>query len=124
MDNEEFEKAVSNRAAIPRDRARILIRATLQTLGERLTRGEAGDLASQLPKPLKEVLTASSTPAAEAFGLDEFIRRVSERTGVEVEEATDAVRAVFAALREAVTGGEFSGVMSQLPSEFLAVVGV
>jgi hypothetical protein len=35
MDYETFEKAVSGRAGMPRDRARVLIRATLETLGER-----------------------------------------------------------------------------------------
>jgi uncharacterized protein (DUF2267 family) len=43
----------ASRAGIPRDRARVLIRATLETLGERLTRGETDDVASQLPKPAK-----------------------------------------------------------------------
>jgi uncharacterized protein (DUF2267 family) len=121
MDYETFEKKVSSRAGIPRDRAQVLIRATLETLGERLTRGEADDLASQLPKPAKEWLS-TGPPEAERFGLDEFVRRVSERTRVPPEEARTAVRAVFAALRLAVTGGEFKDVMSQLPQEFSELV--
>jgi uncharacterized protein (DUF2267 family) len=121
MDYETFEKKVSSQAGIPRDRARVLIRATLETLGERLTRGEADDLASQLPKPAKEWLN-SGPPEAERFGLDEFIRRVSERTRVPPEEARTAVRAVFSTLRLAVTGGEFKDMMSQLPDEFSQLV--
>jgi uncharacterized protein (DUF2267 family) len=121
MDYETFEKKVSSRAGIPRDRARVLIRATLETLGERLTRGEAHDLASQLPKPAKEWLN-SGPPEAERFGLEEFIRRVSERTRVPPEEARTAVRAVFSTLRLAVTGGEFKDMMSQLPEEFSQLV--
>jgi uncharacterized protein (DUF2267 family) len=121
MDYETFEKAVSGRAGVPRDRAKVLIRATLQTLGERLTAGEADDLASQLPKEMKEWLNTEK-PEAERFGLEEFIRRVSERTRVSPEEAGAAVRAVFTTLREAVTGGEFKDVMSQLPQEFSELV--
>jgi len=34
------------------------------------------------------------------------------------EQAREGARAVFAILHEAVSGGEFRDVMSQLPSEF------
>lgn len=122
MDYETFEKTVSSRAGMPRDRARVLIRATLETLGERLTRGEADDLASQLPKQMKEWLNAGP-PEAERFGLEDFIRRVSERTRIPPEDARAAVGAVFKTLRDAVTGGEFKDVMSQLPEEFSQLLG-
>ena len=86
MNNETFETKVAQRAGVPADRARALIRATLLTLGERLTRGEAHDLASQLPGPAKEWLV-SPTPEAERFGVDEFINRVATRAGATREEA-------------------------------------
>ena len=118
MDGEEFEKAVSARAGMPRDKARVLIQATLQTLAERLTGGEADDLAAQLPKQMKEWL--AMTGPAESFGLDEFIQRVSKRANVTPEEGRRIAEAVFTTLREAVTGGEFRDVMPQLPREFSA----
>jgi uncharacterized protein (DUF2267 family) len=121
MDYEKFETKVAQRAGVPAERARALIRATLLTLGERLTRGEAHDLASQLPEPAKEWL-ASPTPEAERFGLDEFVRRVAERSGATPEEAEAGVRAVFSVLRLAVTTGEFRDAMSQLPKEFSELV--
>jgi uncharacterized protein (DUF2267 family) len=121
MDYEKFETKVAQRAGVPAERARDLIRATLLTLGERLTRGEAHDLASQLPEPAKEWL-ASPTPEAERFGLDEFVRRVAERSGATPEEAEAGVRAVFSVLRLAVTTGEFRDAMSQLPKEFSELV--
>jgi uncharacterized protein (DUF2267 family) len=117
MDYETFETKVAQRAGVPAERARALIRATLLTLGERLTRGEAHDLASQLPEPAKEWLV-SPTPEAERFGLDEFVRRVAERSGATPGEAEAGVRAVFSVLRLAVTTGEFRDAMSQLPKEF------
>jgi uncharacterized protein (DUF2267 family) len=121
MDYETFEKAVAERAGIAGDEAGDVIRATLETLAERLTRGEADDLAAQLPKQMKGWLTTGSGPA-ERFGLDEFVRRVGERAEIPPERAREAVRAVFKTLREAVTGGEFKDVMSQLPSEFSELV--
>jgi uncharacterized protein (DUF2267 family) len=113
---ETFETKVAQRAGVPADRARALIRATLLTLGERLTRGEAHDLASQLPEPVKEWLV-SPTPEAERFGVDEFINRVATRAGATREEAEAGVRAVFSVLRLAVTSGEWRDAMSQLPKD-------
>jgi uncharacterized protein (DUF2267 family) len=121
MDYETFEKKVSAQAGVPRDRARVLIRATLQTLGDRITRGEARDLAAQLPKQMKDWV-GTGQPEAEKFGVEEFIRRVSDRARVPPEEAQKAAKAVFSTLREAVTGGEFKDIMSQLPKEFSELV--
>jgi uncharacterized protein (DUF2267 family) len=117
MDYGTFEQKVSERAGVPRDRAATLIRATLETLSERITGGEAKDLAAQLPKPAQEWLTGSPE-AAERFDLTEFIRRVAERAQIPPDEAREATRAVLRTLREAVTAGEFDDVMSQLPKEF------
>jgi uncharacterized protein (DUF2267 family) len=117
MDDETFGEEVSRRAGVPPDRARVFIQATLETLAERISGGEAHDLASQLPKQMKEWLKKNGE-RAEPFGLDEFIRRVSERTGAPPEESRVAVKAVFRTLGQAVTGGEFTDVMSQLPGEF------
>jgi uncharacterized protein (DUF2267 family) len=118
VDYDGFVREVAARADVSRPEATVLARATLQTLGERLTGGEASDLAAQLPKELKEWLVGSAQPTAEAFRLDEFIRRVSERANVPPGEARQGARAVFLTLRDAVTGGEFTDMMSQLPKEF------
>lgn len=117
MDYATFEQLVSERAGVPPDRAATLTEATLETLSERITGGEARDLAAQLPKPAQDWLTGSPEPA-ERFDLTEFIRRVAERAEVPPDEAREATRAVLRTLREAVTAGEFDDVMSQLPKEF------
>jgi uncharacterized protein (DUF2267 family) len=56
MDHQTFESKVAERAGVPPDQAQALIRATLQTLAERITGGEVHDLAAQLPKQMKEWL--------------------------------------------------------------------
>jgi uncharacterized protein (DUF2267 family) len=121
MDYQTFLDTVSRRTDVPPDKVEALTRATLETLAERLTRGEAHDLASELPKPLKEPLT-SPTPEAEPFGLDEFVSRVSERADITEEEASEGVRAELSTVRDAVSNGEFRHVMAQLPSEFTQLV--
>ena len=56
--------------------------------------------------------------AAGKFGLGEFIRRVSEHTGLTVRETTAGVLAVFTTLQEALGDEQFDHVTAQLPSEF------
>jgi uncharacterized protein (DUF2267 family) len=118
---DEFIDATAQRAGVSTDLAEVLTRATMQTLAERITGGEARDLASQLAKPLQEALQPQVEPA-EPFGLEEFVRRVSERAGLDAALAWSGVRAVLTTLRDAVTPGEFDDVMSQLPKEFQDLV--
>jgi uncharacterized protein (DUF2267 family) len=111
---------VAQRAAVSPEEAVILNRATMETLADRLTGGEAMDLAAQLPKKLQAPLRPRRE-TAERISLAEFTRRVAERAGVDEEAAANGVRAVFATLREAVTGGEFEDLVAQLPSDFATV---
>ncbi|MER7663574.1 MULTISPECIES: DUF2267 domain-containing protein [unclassified Streptomyces] len=122
MDYETFIDTVSRRSGVPPDKAEALTHATLETLAERLTRGEADDLASELPKPLKTALIAP-TPEAEGFGLDEFVDRVSRRSGMSPDKTREGVRAELSTLRDAVSDGEFRHVLAQLPSEFAELAG-
>ena len=117
MNYGEFIEKIAARARVNSDQAAVLSRATLETLAERLTGGEAGDLASQLPKPLQEPLRKKGENA-QAFGLDEFISRVSQRSGWDTRRADEGMRAVLSTVREAVSGGEFRDVLGQLPKEF------
>ena len=97
--------------------AELAITATLQTLSERLTGGEATDLAAQLPEELKAPLQRSAEEA-ERFSLEEFYERVAEREGVDLETARNDASAVMSVLRVAVTPGQLDDLMAQLPSEF------
>ncbi|MYV43467.1 DUF2267 domain-containing protein [Streptomyces sp. SID1328] len=117
MDSDEFIRLVSERAGVPEEQARELTRATMLTLGERITGGEARHLAGVLPAEIAPPLVPPED-VAQKFGVAEFVRRVSERAGVGEAVARSSVAAVFRTLREAVPGTEFEDVMSQLPNEF------
>ncbi len=100
MQFDEFMQAVQERGRFAdRDRALSVVRATLQTLAERIVGGEATDLASQLPQEIAAFVheTAGGTRDAEIFDAPEFCRRVADREGggISAELAEQHVRAVM-----------------------------
>jgi uncharacterized protein (DUF2267 family) len=120
---EDFIDAVARRAGVSAEQAATLTRATLRTLAERISGGEAEDLASELPDALgKHLRKPPNQEFAEPFGLEEFVRRVSEQADVAPTVAAASVRAVLTTLREAVTGDEFEDMVAQLPKEFREVI--
>jgi uncharacterized protein (DUF2267 family) len=118
MNFKEFTYTVAERAGLSREEAADLTRATLETLADRLSGGEARDLAVRLPEPMGESLRGKKGMAAGNFGLEEFVRRVSEHAGLTVKETTDGVRAVFRTLADVVPSDHFDQAMSQLPGDF------
>jgi uncharacterized protein (DUF2267 family) len=133
MDHDQFIDLVRRRANVPASRridgmpltdtetATILTRATLQVLAQRISGGEARDVARQLPPDLDEALRPEQEQA-EAFDLEVFVQRVADRALVDFEAAEAGGRAVFQTLREAVTGDEFEDVLAQLPREYTALL--
>jgi uncharacterized protein (DUF2267 family) len=121
MTYEEFRATVADRAGLPEDQVEPLIRATLSTLADRVSSGEADDVASQLPRQLKEWMTPG-TPWAEPLDLETFLRQVARRAGISEEEARKGARAVLTTVRQAISEGEFRDLMSQLPREFEELV--
>jgi uncharacterized protein (DUF2267 family) len=91
-------------------------RAALQTLGERLDRGEARTLASYL-SPGVAPWIATTTPA-EPFDADEFVRRVAEREQAPPATARTHARAVLDALAQAVPDDEWGDMVAELPRSF------
>ena len=118
---ERFIMTIEQRAAIAWADAEGAARATLQTLGERISGGEARQLAEDLPQHLRRWLLADGEDA-EDFDVGEFIRRVAEREGVEPERAEQHARAVLIALARLVRGEEITRLAAQLPSEYKRVL--
>ena len=119
MKYDEFLGQVRHRARLgSHAEAERATRATLETLAERLVGGEAHDLASQLPPELAHFLQRPDAGIGAKLTLEEFFELVSEREGVELEEATLHARVVIAVLTEAVSQGEIQDVLVQLPATF------
>jgi uncharacterized protein (DUF2267 family) len=117
MKYDEFIARVAESTGVSESEAEELTRAVLTTLAERITGGEARDLAAQLPIPLQNPLLGAAEEA-EAFSFEEFVHRTADRAGSDPGVAEMAVDAVMATLRDAVTPGEFDDVLSQLPEDF------
>ncbi|MFC0533678.1 DUF2267 domain-containing protein [Phytohabitans kaempferiae] len=98
------------------DVAEALTEATLRTLAQRISGGEAGDLANRMPDELRPyILKAQEYP--EAFPYEEFIRRVAEATNVDPGTAERGVAAVLHATRDVVGYKEFMDTLAQLPKD-------
>jgi uncharacterized protein (DUF2267 family) len=93
------------------------VRATLQTLAERISRGEARQLAEELPPELAPWLHKPD-PYAESFDADEFLRRVAAREEADPSAAERDVRVVFAALSQTISPRELRDVTSEFDHTF------
>jgi uncharacterized protein (DUF2267 family) len=112
-----FVTTVERLTGLNRPAAERAIEATLRTLSERITGGEAADIGAFLPRELRPWLTSAPEPA-EAFDRQEFARRVAHREGADPATADEHVRAIFQALGHAVAPGELRDMAAQLPRDY------
>jgi uncharacterized protein (DUF2267 family) len=122
ISSDAFLQRVTEHAPVDLAGARRATEAVLETLAERIAGGEVDDLIARLPMALHEPLRRGkerSGGKATRMSLDEFLRRVAEREGVDVDTARDHAHGVLLALREAVSDDEFFDVTVQLPAEFV-----
>jgi uncharacterized protein (DUF2267 family) len=122
MNHDDFVGQVQHRAHLPsRGDAEMVIRATFETLGERLQRESAEHLAAQLPpelgRHLKDRLFAH-------LSLREFNERVATREHADVARATFHARCVLGTLCGAITPGAVRKIRLQLPEEFQPLLGM
>ena len=122
MNHTEFIQSVAARPKMSPGQAEPITRATLETLAERISGGQARDLASQLPEELRGYVRKPMEDP-EPFGLAEFVERVQSRAAVDLQTATDGARAVLDTLRESVSAKEYGDVIDQLPEEFWQLTG-
>jgi uncharacterized protein (DUF2267 family) len=123
MQYQEFIERVRERAEIESDdEALNLIRAALETLADHMAGNAPAKLAAQLPDGIKELITdykSGETAEGERFAVEEFVRRVSERAGIEdAGEAELCAGAVLAVVQDAVSREEFDKVRGTFPAEY------
>ena len=120
-----FVREVADRTYGDERRAETLIFAIFQELRDRLTPGEADNVAAQLPSSLKMLWKSFDRPDRKVRRVHEgqFLREVARMAGLEDSvEAEAAVTAVFAVLQQALssptgTTGVAGHIFSQLPAD-------
>jgi uncharacterized protein (DUF2267 family) len=120
MDQKELVRAIAARTRLSREEAADVTRAVLDALAGQLSAGEARRLVTDLPGPLAEQLRASPRRRTEAHPtrVDDFIRQVSERTGLTSEDTRDGAGAVLATLRETLSREDYGHLVGQLPAGY------
>jgi uncharacterized protein (DUF2267 family) len=118
---DRFLTTVQQKAGLSRDAAERATRAALETLADRLSAGEARDIAAQLPPELAPWLATDS--GAEPFDVDEFLRRMAQREAVDLSVAERHAHAVFDALGRTVSADEIADMKAQLPKDFAPLIG-
>ena len=119
MKFDEFTNTVQTVADIDsKEHAEQAIRASLETLSERILGDEASELAAQLPEEIGQCLRGREGEMGERFSLEEFYQRVGQREGVDTPTAALHAKAVFATINAAVTSGEYQDIKSNLPKDF------
>jgi uncharacterized protein (DUF2267 family) len=114
---EQFIRTIQHKAEASWDEGERAAAATLTTLAERLSAGEARDVADELPPEARHWL-AGAGDDAEAFTVEEFLRRVAEREDVDLGTAERHARAVFVAVTRNLSRQELRDMMSELPKDF------
>jgi uncharacterized protein (DUF2267 family) len=116
MEYDQIIQAIQQAGSLSRDEAERAAQATLQTLAERLPRGEARHIQQELPAELKPFIYTGTD--AEALDVDEFLRRVAGREGTDPETALRHARAVFAALGRALSPEAVGHLAAALPQTY------
>jgi uncharacterized protein (DUF2267 family) len=119
MDSETFLTQVGRRAQLDRESAERATQATLETIGERLSKGQARDIVEQLPVEFAAWILTDRT---ESFDVDELVIRIAKREGTDFDTAERHARVVFSVLREAITPDEVDDLVADLPEDMRPIV--
>jgi uncharacterized protein (DUF2267 family)/ribosome-associated translation inhibitor RaiA len=120
VDYDELVNEVAQEGGLAFEDAERALRAALKTLGERLSGGQAREIADHLPEQLRPLVTDGKHP--EPFGVDEFLHRLARREGVPEDVAARHALAVFAAVGRAVGWDEVRDMEAELPRDFRALL--
>ncbi len=121
MKYDEFLDQVQKLAGLDRAAAERVTTAVIETLGERLDRREREPLEAQLPRELKQAL--NRFPETRQYQVDEFFDRVAERAEIGVRNAMAQTRVVFDVMKEAVTPGDWSKMLIEMPDDYRVLLG-
>jgi uncharacterized protein (DUF2267 family) len=116
-----FVTTVERLSDLSRPASERAIEATLRTLSERISGGEAQDIAAFVPQEVRAWLTSAPEPA-EPFDRQELIRRVAELLHADRDPARRATEAVLQTLAVRISAGEVDDLEDELPADLHAAL--
>ena len=121
MKHDEFVGQVQHLAQLSsRGDAEKIIRATLETLRERLQPESAAHIAAQLPPEIGRHLRGGDI--ARHLNLHEFYEHIAAREHLPIEKAAFHAKCVLQAVSEAISPGAVKKLEKQMPSEFRELI--
>lgn len=128
MQHDDFIDAVRRRGDLEsNDQAEAATIAVLQTLSERLTLGQAQEIAGDLPDELAGPMTdVGASEGAEELPPEGFVERVRDkeldrRGDIDDPDAERHVQAVMEALADTISQEQWQGLQAQLPEEYASL---
>ncbi|MFB6271060.1 MAG: DUF2267 domain-containing protein [Halobacterium sp.] len=100
------------------DQAADTVDAVLETLAERLSQGEAEDIAESLPGRYADEVRGPAPRHPQEYSVVEFLDRVEERADIEHGRREERVAAAMTAVADAVPDEEVARAREQLPDEY------
>lgn len=123
MQYSDFIQQVKSQIDIDSDeQTEQVIEATLETLGERLSRTEQENLAAQVVNELKNMLMKRTD--VHSYDLEEFYNRVSARADIGYPKAVQRSQAVVNVLSSTISQGEIEDILSEIDKDFGELFGV
>jgi uncharacterized protein (DUF2267 family) len=122
MNHDEFVRTVQAQSDLhDEESVTAAAESVLAVLSERLSSGQAEDLAEGLPDNLAEAVTEADGDAEE-FDADEFVQRVRQREDehahVEGNDAPTHIRSVLIGLAESTNDQRWDDTLAQLPEDY------
>jgi uncharacterized protein (DUF2267 family) len=117
MQYDDFLEQVAECTGLNRAYGDRAIVAVLETLSERIGSKDAGDLAAQLPRQLRDAVVGEAPDEPVRFPADDFVRKVAAREWIPAREARVHTRVVLRTLREAASDG-LGDLLASLPADY------
>jgi uncharacterized protein (DUF2267 family) len=117
VEQRTFYAAVAERASLSKEEAADLTRATLEQFAGQISGGEVQKLVQGAPDWLAALLPRHDG-SAHPMAVTDFVRQLSQRTGLTEEETRRGVGAVLAVLRESVDNTHLEHALSLVPRDY------
>jgi uncharacterized protein (DUF2267 family) len=114
FDYDEFVLRVAKREGVDETTAERHARAVFAALGRAIDPAELRDLIAELPEDFGPLVAEAQGRFDQLMPADEFVRRVAERAGLDLDAAGRAVEAVLQTLAERLAPGEVDDLNARL----------